>query len=154
MSICFLLIPHVDKTHLPTYMLLFQFFFYVWCTSDYSLIWIYILCKHSTQRLLFLYYSHHSLHTFTQLVGHHRGPTKSPSFTMLAKPPSYIRGSVWSFPLIGTTFTHSCECYCFRISFPWFHITWVHFPSPTIHSLYFTRKRGTNFLSRGKYQPT
>jgi hypothetical protein len=48
------------------------------------------------QRLLFLYYSHHHLHTFTQLVRHHRGPTESPSFTMLAKPPSYLRGSVWS----------------------------------------------------------
>jgi hypothetical protein len=36
---------------------------------------------------------------------------------MLAQPPSYIRGSIWSYPLIGTSFTHSCECYYLRISF-------------------------------------
>jgi hypothetical protein len=30
------------------------------------------------QRLLFIYFSHHHSHTFTQLVGHHRGPTEPP----------------------------------------------------------------------------
>jgi hypothetical protein len=133
-------------------MLLFHF--YVYCTSDYSLIWIYILRKHSTQRLLFLYFSHHFLHTFTQLVEHHRGTIEPPSFKTLAQPPSYFRGGIWSCPLIGTSFTHSYECYYLSINFASFYITWVNFPRSSIHSLSFTQKQRTHFLSRREHQPT
>ena len=152
MSICFLVIPPTRTK--PSYPHICFFFIYVWCTSDYKLTLRYILCRQLQQRLLFLYFSHHFVHTSTQLVWHHRGTTEPPSFTMLAQPPSYIRGSILSYPLISTSFTHSYECYHLRISFTWFYLTWIHFPRSYIHSLSFTRKRGTHFLSRREHQPT
>jgi hypothetical protein len=47
---------------------------------------------------------------------------------MFSQPSSYLRGSIWSYPLISTSFTHSCECHYLWISLAWFYITWVHFP--------------------------
>ena len=139
----------------PSYPHICVFFMYVWCTSDYSLTLIYILCKSLQQKaLVSIFFSHHLLHTFTQLARHHRGTTEPPSFSTLAQTSSYLRGSIWLYPFIGTSFTHSCECYCHRISFAWFFITWVNIPRSPIHPLSSSRKRGTPFLSRREHQPT
>ena len=139
----------------PSYPHICFFFIYVWCTSDYSLTLIYILCKTVTVKTLgSILPSPFVAHIFTQLVWHHRGTTEPPSFTTLAQPPSYIRGSIWSYSFISTSFTHSYEFHYLRISFAWFYLTWVQFPRSHSHSLSFARKRGTHFLSRREHQPT
>jgi hypothetical protein len=68
---------------------------------------------------------------------------------ILAQPPSYLRGSIWSCPLIDTSFTHSCECYYLRIIFAWFYITWVNFPRSSIHSLLYTEAGDPLSLKEG-----
>ena len=153
MSICFILIPPTQTK--PSYPHICFFFIYVWCTSNYSLTLIYILWRSSQQKALVSIFSLTTCCThFTQLVWHHRGTTEPPSFSTFTQYSSYLRGSIWLYPLIGTSFTHSCECYCHRISFAWFYITWVNFPRSSIHSLSFTRKWGTYLLSRREHQPT
>ena len=145
--------PHVDKNPLTHIYDSFSFMY----DAHLITVWLwYIYCEnHYSKRLLFLYFSLTTYCThFTQLARHHRGTTEPPSFTTLTQTSSYLRRSTSSYPLIDTSFTHSCECYCHSINFDWFYITWVNFPRTSINSLSSSRKRGTHLLSGSEHQPT